>query len=105
MNISTILYNYTYNAPNSWDSFIISECNDWRNYSTYSHIFYMYLFFIYLLLNLIKPYFNPEIYFKINDKFYFKENLIDYLQWITLGVLFLRIFQIYWISVLYLGGL
>ena len=97
---TSIVYQFT--------DIINNNCYNWRNYSTLSHVSYMYGFFFYLLLGMVRNFYNPHIkynfiIFGINC--YIDEYLIDYLQWCILGFIFLRIFQVYWISVLYLGGL
>jgi hypothetical protein len=107
-----------------FEEIVNNICLDWRNYSTYAHNFYIQLFWLFIIFGVLQKFiynktFHTTIwemksentikykilkFLKLNT-LEFKFNLFQDLQELTVGVLMVRIFQIYYISKIYLGGL
>lgn len=102
----------------SFQDIINNYCGQWRNYSTYAHNEYIIYFFLIVIFGIIGKFYNPRFHFK--KRLYSKDHKIlkflkldtfeadfkvfTYLREITTAVLLVRIFQVYFIIKLYLGG-
>lgn len=121
MNLSDI-NKVNYYIPNNyeWKDIIINTCNDWKNVSTYAHSFYIKFFYVYVILGIIKKFYNPHI--KFNKFYLFKTDIkiinklklnyldfdikpIEFLQNLSIWIILSRIFFTYYTIKLYLGGL
>jgi hypothetical protein len=122
----TIVYNPYANSVQSL-SFqrIVNEiCLDWRNYSTYAHIFYIKLIWLYFFFGIMRKFvYNKTFHWILwelekKEAFYYKLlkffrlNILEIkvnpfkdLQDISIGIVIVRILQVYYIGQIYLGGI
>lgn len=116
-NFSLIISSFT-DCSLSFNTAILQTCNDWRNYSTHAHSFYILLFWTIVLSSVLANIFKVKFYWykkifdsenKIINLFKLNEIVIDfdlfhYVRKLSISVLLVRIFQIYYVSKIYLGG-
>ena len=81
-------------------------CQDWKHYLM-NYDFYMVCIWVFLIAGIISRFWNFKGVHKINKNGKIIEleyDLMRSIQNISIGALIIRIFQVFYISKLYLGG-
>jgi len=84
-----------------WDDLIIQSCHNWKGYSTNAHNTYIVLVGALIFIQLLRLFFKQDyhIYFMINEDYnvYISLYLFSWLRDLIIGVLVVRIIQVWYI--------
>lgn len=89
----------------SWNKAIMDYCHDWKYYLT-NYDFYIICIWVFLIAGIIGNFWNFKYYKVIMIEGYPMKidfNLISFIREISMGAMIIRIFQLYYISKIYLG--
>ena len=103
VNLSDVMKNP--DCSLSWNQALNDYCTDWKQYLQ-NYDFYIGCIWVFLIAGLIKNFWNFTYYnyFYIDKhKIEIDFNLMEFIQNIAIGALIIRIFQLYYISKIYLG--
>ncbi len=89
----------------TWNNAILEYCSDWKQYLN-NYDFYIICIWVFLIAGIISRFWN----YKNNSTYYIDDkkiildiDLMRSIQNIAIGALIIRIFQLYYLSKIYLG--
>lgn len=111
LSISNITNSINPDCHITWNQAIIQYCHEWKGYLI-GYDFYIGCCWVYIIAGLISPIWNvkykKDILLELRNgktiKLNFDFELMHFIQNVAIITLMIRIFQIYYISKLYLGG-
>ena len=89
----------------SWNNAILEYCSDWKQYLN-NYDFYIICIWVFLIAGIISRFWNYEkhtTYYIDEREVKIDIDLMRSIQNIAIGALVIRIFQLYYLSKIYLG--